>query len=63
MLVLGFRSVALIVTEEMWDKENCCKNNKNNNNKNKNNKDSTESVNAIKIPMKSESLIRIVPKV
>ena len=49
----SFRSEGLIVTEEMWDKEKCCKKNKN-----KNNKDSTESVNAIKIPMKSESLKR-----
>ena len=56
----SFRSEALIVTEEMWDKENCCK--KKNKNKNKNNKDSTESVNAIKIPMKSESLNTPKPK-
>ena len=60
MLVPNYRIVAFIVTEEMSGRtkfSGCKKNNKNKN------KDSTVSINIIKIPIKSESLIRIVPKV
>ena len=53
--VQSFRSEGLKVTEELKSKENCCKKNKK---KNKN-KDSTVSINIIKIPIESESLMKV----